>query len=272
MTQAQMQQSAPREEAAAAFKQHILERSASYVAEPMADLYRVEILGMMLDRYDELQAQGLVSDAAIRRTKADFGDIAEQMRRAGFSTVYDRQNTSIWPEMTEDETAAYIRESNQQLHKIAMGVMTIISSLVPMMIMVGISEIVYADALSLLGVLGMFGMIALGIYMIVTAKKPKDHDKVKKGRFSLASRLRGKLNALQETLREKSRRRVGKGIAMLVTCFCPIIFGAILDEFFGSDMLPILGVAGMFAQIGAGVYQLIMAGSEGNPLKKLLKD
>ena len=131
----------------------------------------------------------------------------------------------------------------------------------------------YSDAWPLLGVCGMFGMIAMGVYAICTAKKPEDETKIRRKRFSLSVRLRKKLTALQEMTREKTRRRRGKGIAMLVACVVPIFIGAALDELlpFYTDAGAIFGVGGMFAMIGAGVYELIVADGEKKAIDKLLK-
>ena len=43
-----------REEVELSFKRYILERTEDFEREPMADLYRVNLLGQMLDRYDAL--------------------------------------------------------------------------------------------------------------------------------------------------------------------------------------------------------------------------
>ena len=49
-----MQGAAAREEVELSFKRYILEKTEEFAHEPMADLYRVNLLGQMLDRYDEL--------------------------------------------------------------------------------------------------------------------------------------------------------------------------------------------------------------------------
>ena len=50
-------QSAPREDVELSFKRFILTESADFASEPAADLFRVNLLGRMLDRYDELIGQ-----------------------------------------------------------------------------------------------------------------------------------------------------------------------------------------------------------------------
>lgn len=275
MTQGYAQQQAPREDAELSFKRHILEKTASYPSDPMADLYRVEMLGQMLDRYDELMAKGLVSEAAVRRTKADYNDAAEQMRQAGFATIYEQRASSRWPEMTEDEAAAYIRQSSAQQHKSALGIGLCSACVMPLMILIGLSEMFIGyvgDTASLLGLAGMFAMIGVGVYAITTAKTPDDEKKVKKGRFGLGTALRAKLHKLREAVNEKARRRRGLGIALCAACVLPIFIGGALDSMWWgfSDAWVILGVGGMFGMIGAGVYELVMADGEKKTMKKLL--
>ena len=45
--------------------------------EPMADLYRVNPFGQMLDRYDALRDKGMNEEAALQRTQDDFADIQQ---------------------------------------------------------------------------------------------------------------------------------------------------------------------------------------------------
>lgn len=279
MTQgAQAQQSMDplREEAAQEFKRHILEKTASFVSEPMADLCRVEMLGRMLDRYDELLDAGLVAEAAIRRTKADFNDAAEEMRQQGFATLYDRMpaEDSRWPEITENEAVQYLKESSEGQHKRAIGIGLCSACVTPILLGAALDELFRGSngTWSMMGVLGMFGLIGLGVYAIITPKAPSDDKKIKSGKFALGYRLRERLNALKEKIDDKARRRIGKGVAMLVGCITPILFGGILDNIFDSDgILSILGVCGMFGMIGAGVYQLVMAGCEKSTISRLLK-
>ena len=55
-----------REEVELSFKRYILEKTEAFAHEPMEDVYRVNLLGQMLDRYDELRQKGLSGDAALQ--------------------------------------------------------------------------------------------------------------------------------------------------------------------------------------------------------------
>ena len=271
MTQAQTQR-APRERAELAFKRHILETSSRFEAEPVADMYRVNLLGQMLDRYEDLKKQGLTAVSAIERTKADFADIHQRMLDFGLLPQAQGSNAGCWPQMTEDEAAQYLKEHSSMLHKRALGVLMCVCCLVPLFVFMAFFSLFGwrgEEIGSMLGVLGMFGMIGTGVYSIITAGKPKDDQLVKSGRYSFSVRLRQKLRKMREMIEQKSQRRKGKAIAMLVTCVIPVIAGGIMTEFINLDLFPLAGCACMFAMIGSGVYQLIMASGEKQAINKL---
>ena len=58
-----------REEVELSFKRYILEKTEDFEREPMADLYRVNLLGQMLDRYDALRDKGMNAEAACSRRR-----------------------------------------------------------------------------------------------------------------------------------------------------------------------------------------------------------
>ena len=269
MTQAQ---TAPRENVEMTFKRFILKETSAYAHEPQADLYRVNLLGQMLDRYDELLHAGLGEVAASARVRREYHDIADRMCELGFEPVDASADftTSVWPQLTEDEAAEYISQRDTYLHKQSLGIAMCASCVTPVMIGAAISDLLYSDFFALLGLVGMFMMIALGVYSIVMAKKPKREKEIRAGRFSIGYRLRRKLMDLREAMEEKARRRRGKGIALLVGCIMPIFVGAAFYELSYSDFWSIMGVAGMFVMIGAGVYELVMADGEKKTMKKLL--
>lgn len=276
MTQAQGQ-SAAREDATLSFKRYILDESSGFEAEPMADLYRVNLLGQMLDRYDELRGHGLGEMNCVERVKYEFSGIPRWMREEGFAEIADggaQQSVSRWPQLSEDEAAQYIKESNEYLHKRTLGIALCTACVAPMMLMIGMGELMWGseDFFAVFGLVGMFGMIGMGVYTLMTAAKPKDNEKIKKGRFSLSARLRKKLAQLSELTSQKARRRRAKGITMVVTCMVPMFVGVMLQEMWYTDAWPLLGMAGMFAMIGAGVYEIVVSKNEEKMIKRLLKE
>ncbi|MBQ2948503.1 MAG: hypothetical protein IJD94_05950 [Clostridia bacterium] len=274
--QAQARQHAADEKTTLAFKRHILDKSSGFASEPMADLYRVHLLGMMLNRYDELREKGMSEISSQNRVRYEFDDIAQMMREQGFEEAApdesdEEERLSRWPLLSEDEALRYMQQRDDYLHKIAMGSALCSACVAPLMVGAAFAAFWYADAFSMLGLVGMFAMIGMGVYAITTAVKPKSDKKIRKGRFSLSARLRRKLERLHEEAEDGARKRTGKGIAAIVMSLIPLFIGSALTELWGSDGWAILGLAGMFLVIGAGVYELVMADGEKKSIKKLLK-
>lgn len=277
--QAQAQKTnAASESVTLAFKRHILQKSSGFASEPMADLFRVNLLSQMLDRYDELREKGMGEMSSQSRVLYEFDDIAARMRDMGFEEIgpmEEEVRLSRWPQLGESEAARYIEERDEYLHRISLGVMLCTACVAPLMAFCGLSECFFGyavDAANMLGLIGMFGMIGMGVYAMVTAVKPKHEKKIREGRFALSARLRRNLTQLREEVEAKARRRMGKGVAMIVTSLIPLFVGAAISEIWYSDAWPMIGLAGMFLMIGAGVYELVMADGEKKTMKRLLDE
>lgn len=260
-----------------AMKRHILESSAGFVHEPMADAFRVSLLSQMLDRYDDLQAKGMSELSCRNRVIYEFDDIAIQMRDMGFEETdfLDNEPTlSRWPQLTQQEAECYIRERDAYMHKIALGVFMCVACLAPTMVFAALSEVFWTaeEFFALFGMVGMFAMIGMGVYAMVTAVKPKSEKRIKKKKFSLTGSLRRKLAQLRESIDAKARKRKGRGVALCVMSVIPLFLGAMVDEMIYSEAGSLFGVAGMFVMIAAGVYELVMADGEKTTMKRLLSE
>lgn len=259
-----------------AFKRHILESSAGFAHEPMADAFRVGLLSRMLDRYDELQEKGMSEFSCRNRVIYEFDDIAVQMQEMGFEEMQlgEGETNDRWPQLTQQEAESYIRERDAYLHKTSLGIFLCTACLVPMMLFAAVADLFWmAETFFVMfGLVGMFAMIGMGVYAMVTAAKPKNEKRIKKRRFSLTKGLRSRLAQMRETIDAKARKRKGRGVALCVISVIPVIIGAMLQEMFYADAWPLMGVAGMFLMIGAGVYELVMADGEKTTMKRLLRN
>ena len=268
------QRYAASEETVMAFKRHILTESAGFASEPHADAFRVNLLSGMLDRYDQFCGQGMTDRLCCEYTIREFAQIAVQMREMGFEEIEEETTNVRWPLLPEQEAQRYIRERDAYMHRIAFGVFLCTACLVPMMLLTSLGEAFYIleDFFALFGLVGMFAMIGAGVYSIVTAVKPKGEKQISQGQFSMTRKLRARLEALCESMTQKARKRRGRGVALCVMSLIPTLFAAALSEVFYSDVPTMLGVAGMFIMIAAGVYELVMAGGEKKTVGLLLKN
>lgn len=279
MTQAQTRASKPQTvDVDLTFKRFILEQSSDYSHEPIADLYRVNLLAEMLNRYDEIMTTGVTPRPAADRVMREYADISRRMREQGFERGERTEPGAMrWPELTESDAAEYMNESTRCQHKRTMGIALCVACLIPMMILMGLSQLAWQvlgwnidNLLSIFGVCSMFGMIAMGVGSIVSAGKPKNEENISKGRFSLTGNLRRKLMQMQELMEQKSKKRRARGIG---ACICsvvpPMLLAAPAEAW--SEALVMVGVAGMFGMIAYGVYEIVMSSQEGKIIKKLLK-
>ena len=208
-----MQGAVAREEIELSFKRYILEKTEAFAHEPMEDVYRVNLLGQMLDRYDELRQKGLSGDAALQRTTADYADIPARMRREGFEEAGAHRTEARWPQMTEEEAADYVKQSDAYARKIAMGTALCSACVAPMMLLVALmSAFGRPDVGGMLGCVNMFVMIGMGVYCLVTAKKPENRSRIRSGKFSLSASLRKKLKAALGY--DPILNRIGEGYLM----------------------------------------------------------
>ena len=265
------QRSAVSEETILAYKRHILSQSSGFASGPMEDLFRVNLLGQMLERHDALAAKDMGEFSCRSRVLHEFADIAAQMQEQGFAESAEPETDSRWPQLSTADAERYIRERDAYQHGISLGVMLCSACGSPLMIAAAFAEIWYSDAFAMLGLVGMFAMIGMGVYAIVTAAKPKNEKRIRKGRFSLSRKLRERLEQMKEAVEAKARKRKGRGVALIVTSLIPMFVGAAFSEIWYFDIFPMLGLAGMFGMIGLGVYELMMADGEKKTIGRLLR-
>lgn len=236
----------------------------------MEDLFCVNLLSQMLDRHDALAAKGMSEFSCRSRVMHEFADVSGLMREQGFEEGKEQETASRWPLFTQADAERYIKERDAYLHKTSMGVMLCTACVAPLMIGAAFDELLYSDAFALLGLVGMFVMIGMGVYAMVTAEKPKDEKRIRKGRFSLGRGLRERLAGMKEAAAAKARRRKGRGIASIVMSITPVLIGVVLSEVSYTDAWPFFGMTGMFSMIALGVYELVMADEEKKTIGLLL--
>jgi len=261
------------------FKKIILEQTESFEKTPAADLFRVQLLSLMLNRFDEYTANGADADSASAYVIREFSNIRERMIEEGFVDAQSRQKEAfLWPKLSDEDAMQYVKESSAAMRKRARGIALCSGCVAPLMLITGVDTLMMGytgNVSNLLGLCAMFGMIAAGVYDIVTAKNPQRDEKIQKKRFSLSEQLKKKLTDMKERADEKARRRSGRGIALLVLSVLPIFLGAALDELWfkwTNDAFAMLGVGGMAMLVGVGVHELVSAGAEKKAVSTLLKE
>ena len=266
MEQMQYERRDAQRDAELSFKRHILEQSSGFVCEPAADMYRLNLLGMMLTRYDELKDCGLSDLMSLQRTILEYEDIGQRMQEAGF----EPQEEFGEDQLTENEAIQYIEERQRFLNKRMQGVAICVASMMPLLVMGMIAEFLFSDICYLIGLLASVALVGLGVYMIVSVRKPRDEERVRYGAFSLSVRVRRKMEQYAETVKEKAKKRRGIGVLLMVISILPVILSNVLAEMFLEDAWLLAGVSGMLVMVAIGIYQICMGQGERKTMNNLL--
>jgi len=123
------------------FKRHILEKTSAFASAPQEDLYRVQMLGMMLDRYDELLQSGLTEQNACAHVLDAFDGLALQMQEMGFEELEPGEPASGWPPLGDRDVETYLCEQDAYRHRIALGAACFSASLSPVIVTNALTEL-----------------------------------------------------------------------------------------------------------------------------------
>lgn len=263
------------EQAARVFKQMILKETAAFEQTPDADLYRVQLLAAMLERYDHYVANGAEMEPACAYVTREFSDLKKRMRDQEFEE-YDlkKHDAQVQPLLTVEEAAEYIRQSAVRARRRAAGTAVLWGSFVPVVLSIALEELlnIGMDVIAALGGICFFAMIGFGIYLMVTAKKPVMDKRIRKKQFSMSRQLRRKLTDVKAAALEKARRGKKRGFILLGICPLAFMLGAAIGAMMDSDELALMMCLGVVSLlIGAGHYQLLTAGAEKKAVDRILR-
>ena len=258
------------------FKRLILEETQAFEQTPEADLYRVRLLAMMHERYDNYTANGAQDEAARAYVRKEFSDLRSRMRGEGFEEYDLRENGGkLWPPLSEDDAAQYIKQRSAKTCRRAAGFVLCIAFIVPITLSFGLSELLNLSMDEAAGVASfvVLAMIGYGIYAMITAKKPEQEERIKKNRFILSRRLRGKLEELKAAADEKWRRDKKHGFRTLLLGLVTFPAGAAISSVLDYPEAAFSLSFSVALLLGfVGIYQLLTAGAKKKAIGLILKD
>jgi len=274
--QASKRETPENEAAASGFKELILEGTDAFEQTPEADLYRVQLFSQMLDRYDEYIRNGVNAESACAYVSKEFSNLRERMRAEGFAERGKRERgAALWSWLSEGEAVTYIRESTARVRRRTAGLVTYIAAIVPAGLIecFRVLQDIRGDSMEILEMCCAFVVIALGIFLICTAKKPELHDKIRKKKFALSKQLRMKLTDMKAEMSKKAGSR--KKTGFMVMLFSVLAGG--VSYAFGDLYLGDVYLAGMLCLIMVcalsciWLYMMLSADAEKKAVNKLLK-
>ena len=223
---------------------------------------KAELLQMMEDKYEELIKEGKTENEAIGIVISEFGNLDELADSLGIGEQVTESADESKPILSMDRIKSYLRMINQRALLVPLGIALCICSVASPIV----EEILPFD-MEVLGVSGMFLMIAVAVVLFVLAGiKKKDYLEVKKKECSLS--IEGAEYVRNERSSFKSSYAmlcsIGIGLCIL-SILNPIVFDKI--PYMSSNF----GAAMMFGFVGLGVFLITYAHTKMKGYDKLLE-
>lgn len=221
-----------------------------------------ELLQMMEDKYEELIKEGKTENEAIGIVISEFGNLDELADSLGIGEQVTESAEVDKPILSMDRIKSYLRMINLIALLVPLGIALCICSVASPIV-----EDILPFDMEVLGVSGMFIMIAVAVVLFVLAGiKRKDYPEVKKKECSLS--IEGAEYVRNERSSFKSSYAmlcsIGIGLCIL-SILNPMVFDKIpyLSSNFGAAM--------MFGFIGLGVFFITYAHTKMKGYERLLE-
>lgn len=178
--------------------------------------------------------------------------------------------------VTLEEAIEYIEEKVAASKLTALGVATVISSVIPLFALLSISDgqllgIQVSESLATaLGLVSLLIMVGIGVSILIKSSQTfGDFDKYENENIELVygvdSILREKLNKYRPIY----TRSVTIAVIMLITSVAPLLFAAILETY---NSVVMAGLILLIAMVAMGVYIIIPPSTRFNAYNMFLKE
>ena len=254
-----------------------------------------ELIAMMEDKYNELKIQGKNENEAIGIVISEFGNIDElkeelginnnSSRYAGAATNMDQTVRSI----SLEETKEFIQSTAKFAFKIAMGVILCILSVVPLIVLVGLSSgdnsidvvngILFFEANGVtekvalaigLTILFVFVAIAVALF-IISGLQYEKYNYIKTERFTLDYLASNYVTDLKEKEGPIFAIKITLGVILCIISVIPIVIaGTLFDEL--GDAAASVCVGLLLTLVAIAVYLFITAGMKRDSYMQLLQE
>lgn len=188
-------------------------------------------------------------------------------------TVYTDQEEPTIPRVTAEEANSFLSACAAYARQLAFCVMLCIFSPVPLLILVGFSQMkrsVMSDALaSGLGVVILLVLVACAVAgFILSGNHMKRYEYLKSGSFEMAYGVSGIVGEQARTYEPHYNARIVTGVVLCILCCVPLITAGV---FHAPDSVCVLLTALLFAIVSGGVYLLVSASIVHGGFQQLLR-
>ncbi len=223
---------------------------------------KAELLQMMEDKYEELISEGKSENEAVGIVISEFGNLDELAESLGIQEAVTENPDEDKPMLSMDRVKEYLAMIGQRSILLPLGIALCIFS-------VAMNIVAEATGLpeEILGVGGMFGMIAVAVGLFIfSGIKYKEYVEVKKKECSLsiecAEYVRNERKGFKGTYGIMSSCGIGLCILSVLN---PIIFDRI--PYLNSDF----GAAMFFLFVAGGVFLITSANTRMDGYDRLLQ-
>lgn len=225
-----------------------------------------ELGQMMEDKYNELKSEGKSENEAIGIVISEFGNLEELAVDLGIDNYIhpEQQMFNNKRNITQDEAESYIADMQKSGIMIGLGVLLCIMCVTPFILLECVGS-----AGSILGVVGMFGMIAVAVGLFVFSKVYMDKwNFLNHQACSMDFSTTDYVHHERENYRMTHAVLLTVGVMLCVLSFVPV---AVMDELNMSSFL-VNGVGTMilFAMVAVGVFFFIVTGKRVSAYNTLL--
>lgn len=239
-----------------------------YPADARLERLKEEILANMLEKYEELKANGSSEHEAIGAVIAGFGSVEELIRELGLEEPQQGQE----PPMSREEIDAFWLDTRRFAGRISTGVGLCILGTAVLVLLGSIGDFLgagIADLFGTVGVICLLAFVAVAVMLfIIGGNSMSPYAYIDKGEFSLSRRDREWIEEEKEGFRQQFAVMLAIGIGLCVLSVCPVMLTGML----GIGLLEDMGAALLLMIVAAGVFLIVYAGIRNSAYDKLLKE
>ena len=254
-----------------------------------------ELTAMMEDKYNELKIQGKSENEAIGIVISEFGNIDELKEELGInnnSTRYEEAETDkkqTVRSISLEESKEFIQSTSKFALKIAIAVMLCILSVVPLIILTGLTggdnsidvangvmsfeaNAVPQKVALAIGLTTLFIFIAIAVAIfIISGLQYEKYNYIKNEKFTLDYLASNYVTELKEKEATAFAIRITLGVILCITSVIPIVLmGTLYDDL--SDEVATKCVGLLLILVAIAVYLFITAGMKRDSYKQLLQE
>ena len=254
-----------------------------------------ELIAMMEDKYNELKIQGKNENEVIGIVISEFGNIDELKEELGISSnanEYENKTTNnnqTARSISLDEAKDFIQSTSKFAYKIAIGVILCILSVVPLILLTGLSGgdnsidvangmlFFEANAVSekvalAIGMTTLFIFVAIAVALfIISGLQYEKYNYIKKEKFTLDYLATKYVKDLKEKEATSFAIKTTVGVILCIISVIPIVIaGTLFDDL--NDVVASVCVGLLLVIIAFAVSLFITAGMKRDSYMQLLQE